>query len=216
MMNEVPTGTRPQIPPTFAKCVVSGTTQGHRWAQVFYLALTGSGVTSTDLESLCDSIKAAWTTSIAPQLEQTCILTGVQITYIPSAGNEVIGVKAYSQAGGISTGPIQDAGASAVVSWKIGAYYRGGHPRSYVTGVPAAKVTTGSALTSAYVTSLTAAWEAFRVALNTMTATHVTSVIMGTISFARDKAWRVTPLFFPYQSVLVSPTLGSQRRRIRA
>ena len=210
----MPPGTRPPIPPGFAKVVLSGTLYNHRWVNVFYLQITTGGVvTVNDLQTVANGIASSWNTRIRPSLDNVCVLTGVQIIYVPSVGNEVVfqGTYTYTGAG---NDHVSDAGAAYVIDWTISAAYRGGHPRSYWPGVINAYVTNGSDITAAGLTALNTAATNFRNDINVLTATNITAVVMGTLSFASGKVWRGTPIFRAYNSNKVRNKLGSQRRRI--
>jgi hypothetical protein len=212
----MPSGPRPPIPPGIARVAISGTTLTHKWAQIFYLQITGSAVTVNDLQSISDEIATLWNTDVAPNLPGTVVLTNVTVVYIPSAGNELTYEGTYSHAGSSGNAQVADASACYVVQWKISAYYRGGHPRSYQTGPTAASVTNGSQISSGAVSAMASAWNSFRNSLNAFTTTNITGIVMGTLSFQTGNAWRTTPVFRAFTSVAVSNILGSQRRRIRS
>lgn len=212
----MPVGPRPPIPPSIARVAVLGTIFGHAWTQVFYLQVTGAAVTVNDLQSVSDEIATLWNTNIAPSLTADCILTNVSIVYIPSVGNELTYEGSYSHAGTAAGTTIDNAASSYVVNWKISAYYRGGHPRSYVPGVETSAVTNGSSISAATGSTFAGHWNTFRNALNAFTTTNITALVMGTLSFQAANAWRATPLFRAFTSVSVAAKLGSQRRRIHS
>lgn len=187
---------------------------GHAWTQVFYLQLTGSTITVNDLQSIANEINSLWATNIAPRVTPDVINTHVSIVYIPSVGNEVTYEGTYTTVGTAAGTTVSDASAAYVINWAISAYYRGGHPRSYLPGVETSAVTNGSAISPTAASGLAGAWNTFRNGLNAFTTTNVTAIVMGTLSFQTGNAWRTTPLFRPFTSVSVRSVLGSQRRRI--
>jgi hypothetical protein len=189
---------------------------GHKWVMVFYLQVTGTGITTADLTTWANAIDSAWSTNIKAQQATTTVMSQVQIVFVPSVGNEVTFVGSYNEVGTGAGTRIDDVSSVAVIQWKISAYYRGGHPRSYMAGLATAHVLNGSDLDSLLTSTLAGVWSAFRTALNAITSTNATAITMGTLSFASGNAWRVTPVFRPYTSVAVNPKLGSQRRRIHA
>lgn len=212
----MPSGHRPPIPPTYARVAFSGTTQTHKFANVFYLGLTGGGIVSSDLNTLATSLATQWNTNIAPALCNTVTLTNTDIVYIPSVGNELVGASSASHNGQVVNAPVDDVSASFVVNWLISAYYRGGHPRWYLPGVDRTAVTNGSAIAGANTSALATDMAAFRTAVNAMTTTNISAVVIGTMSFQSGNAWRGTPLFRPFTGVKIKSTLGSQRRRIHS
>jgi hypothetical protein len=183
---------------------------------VFYLQLTGTGITSTDLNTLAGNIGTAWATNCAGQVNGDVIATSCTVVYVPSVGNELVGSSSFSHAGSGGGTTIDSMAASYVVNWHINAYYRGGHPRSYIPGVLIGNCTNGALITGTAQSTVTSAYSNFLTAVNGLTTTNISAVVMGTMSFQAAKLWRTTPLFRPYKSVSVRSLLGSQRRRIRA
>src|SRR5690348_6410409 len=212
----MPTGPRPAPPAGTARVAISGTILGHRWVNVWYLQVAHSGaVTVNDLQTIADGIHTSWGASVAPLVSSDVVMKTVDITYFPSAGTELRYTGSYSTAGGAAASP-QDAGACFVIRWVIGEYYRGGHPRSYIPGVPAGSITNGSDLSATFMTNAAADLNAHRNAINALTSTNITSVTMGTVRYASGGAWLSPPRFVAYTSCAVGKLgkLGSQRRRI--
>jgi hypothetical protein len=212
----VPSGHRPPIPPGYARVALLGTIFGHAWTQVFYLALTGSGIVAADLNTLATDLANSWNTNIAPVSTGDSILTGVEIVYIPSVGNEVVGSATVSHAGSNAGSSIADASACAVVNWNISAYYRGGHPRTYQPGILGSVITNGSIISSGQRSSIATGWANFRTAVNAYTTTNISGVSMGTMSFQTGNSWRTPPIFRAYTGCSVRTVLGSQRRRLKS
>jgi hypothetical protein len=210
----MPSGHRPPIPPGVARVALLGTTQGHQWTNVFYLQLSGSGIVAADLTTLATTIANSWNTNWAPNINPSVILTKVEIVYIPSVGNEVVGAVTVSHPGTRAGVDIQNAGSSWVLNWLISAYYRGGHPRMYLAAPVVADVTNGSSLSPSDATNVTNAWLNIRSAIDAATTTNITAVLMGTLSYQTGNAWRTTPLFRPYTGCSTRTVMGSQRRRI--
>jgi hypothetical protein len=183
---------------------------------VFYLDVAGSGVVSADLNTLAASIGTAWNTDLAPQVPSQVVLDEVAVVYVPSVGNEITGVSTTTHAGSNAGTILQDAAGSYVLNWLISAYYRGGHPRTYLPGVTSGNITNGSDVSASFASGLATAANSFRTAINALTTTNITGVEMGTVSFASGNAWRTTPQFRAYNGVTVGLKLGSQRRRIHS
>lgn len=212
----MPTGPRPAPPAGTAKVTVSGTNFTHKWNNIFYLSLSGSGITSTDLDTLASTIATAWGTAWNSKLSDSATQTSVGIVYIPTAGTEVVGSWTGTNAGTRTSAQLLDASAAYVISWKTGQYYRGGHPRWYVAGVATTDITSGSAVGSTIRGQIATNLATFRGTVNSATTTHVASATMGTVSFQTGKEWRSPPIFVAFGSVTVSAVLGSQRRRIHS
>lgn len=215
-MATMPTGPKPPPPPGTARVAISGTCQGHAWTQVFYLQLTGSAITVNDLQTLANDIEGFYSTNLAASMPSVWALTDIKIVYIPSAGSEVVYEGTYSLVG-TNAGTIVDNAASClVIRWAISAYYRGGHPRTYMPGVMTSLVTNGSNIDPTNGSAFATKYNAIRNGINATTTTNITAVVMGTVSFQSGNAWRVTPVFRPFTSVSYNPKLGSQRRRIKS
>lgn len=210
----MPTGPRPPIPPGVARVAISGTTMTHKWVMVFYLQITGGTVTVNDLQSVANEIDSLYNSNINPLVPSTVTMTDIKVVYVPSVGNEVVFEGNYSRTGIGAGTQVADASACFVVNWHISAYYRGGHPRTYMTGVTTTEITNGSDLSSTATTAVSGGWNAFRNALNAFTTTNISTIVMGTLSFQSGNVWRATPLFRAYTSVSTRSKLGSQRRRI--
>lgn len=211
----MPSGTRPPIPPGYARVAISGTVLTKPWVMVFYLQLTGSSIVAADLNSLASTIFAAWNTNCAGQVTSDVVCTAVKIVYVPSVGNELTGSTAGTHAGSGGGTTVNDVSACYVINWGINAYYRGGHPRSYIPGPVTADVANGSTVSGSRQGTLISAYTNFMTAINGATTTNISATSMGTLSFQTGNSWRSTPLFRKYQSVSVRTLLGSQRRRIK-
>lgn len=212
----MPSGPRPPIPPTYARVAISGTTQTKPFTWVFYLSLTGSSITTTDLNTLAGDLLTAWNGNIAGQVTTDTVVTSCVVVYVPSVGNELVGSATASYSGSHASATVADASACFVVNWHINAYYRGGHPRTYHPGVAAADVSNGSTIASSRLTTLVTAFTNYLSAVNALTTTNITAVVMGCMSFQTGNNWRTTPLFRPFKSVTARSFIGSQRRRITA
>jgi len=216
MIGTMPTGPRPAPPAGTARVAISGTTLGHSWVNVFYLQLTHtSAVTVNDLQTIADGISTAWAAH-SGSFDTECVLTGVDVTFIPTSGTELRYVGSYSHAGTSTVTALKDVSANFVVDYVISDYYRGGHPRSYLSGVPVDATTDGANLTSAYQSGIVTNWNAIRNAINALTSTNITGTQMGTVRFSSGHSWLTPPRFVPFTSVKIGKRgkIGSQRRRI--
>lgn len=211
----MPSGVRPPIPPGYARVAFSGTWMTKPWVTVFYLQLTGTGITAADLNTLAGDIGTAWNTNCAGQVTADVVATACTIVYVPSVGTEIVGSASFSHAGTGGGTSVDNSASSYVINWHINAYYRGGHPRWYVPGPVVADISNGSVVSGTRQSTLISAYSNFLTAVNGYTTTNISATSMGTMSFQSGNAWRGTPLFRKFQSVSVRALLGSQRRRIR-
>lgn len=212
----MPTGVRPPIPPLFAKLVLSGTVLAKPWRNIGYLSLGGSGIGTADLNTLAGTINTAWGTRFVSLLSDQCLLTQVQIVYIPSVGAEIVGNSTVTKTGTRIGGFVADASACYLLNWNVNKYYRGGHPRWYLPGVETADITNGSVVAGSQRTNLATAANGFLNDCNAATTTNITSTVLGTLSFQHANAWRTPPIFWPFSTAVAAGLLATQRRRIRA
>lgn len=208
------TGTRPAPLAGTARVAISGTIWGHRWVNVFWLQIANSSaVTVNDLQTIANGIDAAWAANVIGVLDNHAVMQQIDVTFFPTSSTEVRFTGTYNRVG-TQASQLTDAAACTVVDWIINAYYRGGKPRSYVPGVRADQVNNGSTFSAGYLTAAATGFNAFRNAINALTSTNITSTTMGTLSFIKNNAFRVTPVFFAYTSVKIRTTIGTQRRRL--
>lgn len=210
----MPSGHRPPIPPGYARVAYSGLIDTKPWVNVFYLQLTGASIVVADLNTLASDLATNWNTTIGTDLTNTASLTQVKIVYVPSVGNELVGVWVGSHAGQVATADTTDAATCYLLNWNISAYYRGGHPRWYLPGVAVANISSGGTVAGSLVTGLTTYANNHLTYINGVTTTNISAVVMGTMSFQSGNAWRGTPLFRPFKSGAVSNLIAHQRRRI--
>lgn len=212
----MPTGPRPAPPAGTARVAISGTILAGHWVNILWLKLTDGGTpVVNDLASVIDSFAAAWNTDLCAQMTDATTTEQFKAVWTPSVGSEIVYTKATAFAGSIGS-EVNDRSICAVIDWQIGDYYRGGHPRTYLAGLPNAYVVNGSTLNATYRSALATAANSFRNAVNALTHGDITEVELGTVRFASAHAWLTPPVFRPYQSVGVRNYIGSMRRRIGA
>jgi hypothetical protein len=210
----MPIGKRPPPPDGTARLVLNGLSQTHPWASILWLQLTASAPAVADLQSIVDSISGLWNTDIAPQVPSGVSLSEVQAVWKTTGGVETVAQNSTVRTGTLSATLVQDASACFVVNWHLSAFYRGGHPHTFMPGVYTAAVSNGSDLNSSYQAALQTAWLAFLNGVNALTHGAITQTLLGTVSFASGKNWRTPPIFRPYTGVSIGNKIGTQRRRI--
>jgi hypothetical protein len=210
----VPAGHRPAPPVDTIRVAISGTVQTSPWTIVTYLQVTTDGTkTAADLKTVTDAYLAAFFLRMKASMGAVVTITDVKSVWITSVGNELAYEASVSD---ICTGgtAVDNVASAIVLNWAIGAYYRGGHPRTYLPGVIQTNVTNGNALTSAYQASIAAAAVLWLADTNALTGVHVLTTKLGTVSFATGLAWRSPPIFRAYTSASVRNIMGTQRRRL--
>lgn len=205
---------RPAPPVGSCRTTVGGTYQGHKWACVFWLNLTAVTPAQADLQTLAGKISASWNTNLITQLTAATIMNNVLLVWTPVAGQEIIALDTTVRTGTSGGADPSNASTCFVVNHRTGAYYRGGHPRSYVPGVNASNIQNGSTILSASANAMAAAWTAFVTTIKTGPAGGITAIDVGTVRFRSKNAWLNPPVFVSWQSHSVRQTLGTQRGRL--
>lgn len=196
------------------------------------LFFTGTGsTTNAALNTWCGNVAASWNTNMAPLIAPGCVLVAVTAEDLTSATSP-IGAWAGSHPG-TNAGTQFEPSASFVVKNLIANRYRGGHPRTYIPGVPTTNQNSAGANTwgSTNANTLLTAWLAFLSAVSgssgptgyTGLAQSVvpyysgsTAITSGTAPHQRGKTKATvlsstTPILIA--SHTYNPTIGSQRRR---
>jgi hypothetical protein len=214
---------RPAPPTDVIRVAMSGTIFNHVWNNIFWVRVTTDGTrTVNDLAALLDAMITSYTTNFLNHMSSSVNGLTAEGVWTTSPTTALSTVRTATHTGPAGA-TVADAGASVVVSWKIGARYRGGKPRSYIPGPLASDVSNGSDVSSSLRTALAAGAVAFQAAVNAFTGTHITSAELGTVSFftaggseTTPPTYRTPPVFEPYIGSGIRARLGSQRRRIRS
>jgi len=171
----------------------------------------GTGWTTTELNALASAVRSSWVTNVIPL--QSSNLTLQDVTCIDLASETgPSGVATGSTAG---TGTSSTAGANAAVcwSWQISRRYRGGHPRTYIGGIPSIQLSNANTIVTTYQTAHANAAAALRTAVNGVTTSAGTAKL-AVVHYYRAKILLDTPLVSQITGVAVDTRLDSQRRRL--
>jgi hypothetical protein len=191
-----------------------GTNMGEPIVSVQWLSLTASSRAQADLNNVLSSMMAAWKTAVQPWMANVSGYTNTDGIWITPGGGEIVGSNTNTWVGSITSAAVQDRSACWLINWHLNAYYRGGHPRTYLPGITAAEVTNGSAVNATDAASLAGNLLTYLNAVNALSHGGISAVALGTVSFAHANAWRTPPIFRGYTGVSVSSLLATQRRRI--
>jgi hypothetical protein len=126
-----------------------------------------------------------------------------------------IAVDGSDTGAGTASGAVYPANVAYLINWSIEGSYRGGHPRTYLSG---ANVATGDDTVTVGGTRRTALGTAagnFLADVNALSPTGFSSVALGTVAFFRNGAALSPPEFKPYLAGSANPKFASQRRRTR-
>lgn len=184
------------------------------WAIVLWLQLTAASRSATDLAAILTSISSSWNTRIVPRQPSTVVMNLLSAVWKTPGGGEIVATNATTRTGSNGGGTINNISTAVVVNWHIDQYYRGGKPRSYMPGVLTTDTSDGHTLNATPVSNWQTAMDGFRTDINALTTGGISAVKLGTVSFQRALEWRDPPVFYPYNSVTIRSTFGTQRRRL--
>lgn len=171
----------------------------------------GTGWTSTELNSLASAVRSAWVTNVLPLQHTQLNLNDVQTIDLASDTGPS-GVATGANAG-TATLNYLSANAAVTWSWTISRRYRGGHPRTYIAGIPFSAITNPNSITATAQSAHAAAAAAIRTAVNGVTTSAGTAKL-ACVHYYRNKVLLSTPLVSQITGVTVDTRIDSQRRRL--
>lgn len=181
-----------------------------------WLYLTGSGeITVSELNALAAAAYAPYKNRLMTALATTCELQKAQV-FLYSAGDVLEGTHGEITAGGTTSSYNVPASVSACISWQIAPSYRGGHPRTYLAGIPSSGIASVNSFTSTYLTGLDSRATDFHNELESITgiSSGISTVEHGVMSFVRNNDWRTPPVFYRISGHTVDVRIDTQRRRL--
>lgn len=179
----------------------------------FRITSVGSASLSA-LEDVTGDILAAYAARFMPLLVTNLTVEGAQGVYWDSTGERQVDTSIFA-VGENETGTALPAQVSAGITWKTAAHYKGGHPRTYLCGLPSDALEDVTRLGSGFQELLENAALGFRSDVNGLSAApSITDVQFGCMSFVVGGAWRTPPLFRPITSAVIDGRVDTQRRRL--
>jgi hypothetical protein len=184
-------------------------------ANVFWVRNgNASQPTFTDLNSVAADVANAFV-NLLPNLSERWHGNGASWLYWDPSGEASGGEVPFNVAGG-STGPVAAANVACCITWQVQTHYKGGHPRTYLAGIPDTGIQDNTTWVTAYRVNIAAAANQFHFAVNAISHGAFSSSHLGTVSFQLNKLWRDQPVFrdFVHPNATVDSRIDSQRRRL--
>lgn len=187
-----------------------------RWANVFWIrnaAQTQPG--SAAMEQLAKLVYDAYAAQFLPLLEQSVVLEGTQLIYYGEGGSQ-LGSQWVQNTNGTVTDIGSAANVACCISWLVPERYRGGHPRTYLPGIPTTALLGRNTFTDTFRTAVRLAADQFHATVNAFAGAALSPVHLGTVSFVHDAKWRTPPVFRDYTpgAAEVDVRVDTQRRRL--
>jgi hypothetical protein len=177
----------------------------------------GNNLTPTlsDFQAWAAEFAGLFVNNFTPLMSGSVTVLQADCLYYGETGAD-LGSIAPSGATGSKSGGVLPASCAICVSWHVQQHYRGGHPRTYLTGLVQTDLQDATSFTSSYVTSVAAAANNFHAGVNAMHHGSFSDCHLGTVSFVNKKAWRTPPIFRDYvlAQATVDNRVDSQRRRL--
>lgn len=183
---------------------------------IMYLESARDISSEPDLQDCADGVAAALIGAGSWQSQISNDWSLVEVRVIDNSGaTENVAVNNTVTAGAVGSVAV-NPNTALVMSYPIAAHYRGGHPRTYVAGVPASSIATPGG--NEWSTGTQSTWESIGItllgAVASMVVGGVADVLLGTISYYTGGAARAVPIFKTFLDVAVGSRLDSQRRRL--
>jgi hypothetical protein len=202
-------------PDNSVRIAISGNWNSKPWANVFHCQLTTSGsISQADLDTWTVAFANQYKTSFAPRM-QTAVNYSLATATLYTPGGGVLSSQQTMTGNGSNGGTaVTDNAAAKCISWLSTVFWRGGKPRTYITGPTTGDITAGTQISAAEITALTTAATGFRTAINALTATSITGTVLGFVSFFTGNTLRTPPVFYSFTGAKVHTRLATQRRRL--
>jgi hypothetical protein len=202
----------PRPPAGTVRVAVNGHHDTSQWTNVFWLLVTNYDLADgLDVADLATQIFDAFGARLIPWTSNSNHLTSVQCV-LYQTGGELMGTAGGDTTGGAS-GSYQVGAVSIILSWGTTAFWRGGKPRTYLSGIPDSAIATATTFTSGYVSAVNTAAALYLSDVDTITTTNIDTVTLGFLSRVSGGAPRTPGIFFPYTTVFTRTNPGSIRRR---
>ena len=169
-----------------------------------------------DLLTIATDFLSIWAANFFPLLSESLSLAsatakdltiedGAEATFVPSPDSGAI------------TGNVLPANVALCVSWKESLSYRGGHPRSYLPGIPASEQSDAQHVSNTYANNVQAAANTFigDIAGHTWPI-DTGQLLLCVVHYRLNDTVQVPPKTELIMSALCNTRYDSQRRRLQS
>jgi len=200
--------------PGIVRCTAYGRIAGVRTANVWHIQCNnGVGpIALSDVTALATAVrgyaKIRFTnllSNVYTQLE----LVALDLTNATGAGVTITG----SDVGGTVTTPLP-ANVACCITWAISRHYRGGHPRTYLPGIPGGAQQDANSFTASFIGQVNTGAAGFRSDINAFTSTGISQARLCVVHRYRDNVKLVPPQVTYIDGASCDSRMDSQRRRL--
>jgi hypothetical protein len=200
------------------------TSVGKAWGTHFWVQQdTPTAPTVAELATLAGDIEADYIDQIVPAYTNDTLYVETQAAWHDGAGGQIVG-SAATITGGTDTGDSLPLSICFVISERIGAAYRGGKPRMYLSGLAEGLLqSTPNLWDTTIVSAFQTGWDHVFGVVNGLSLAG-SPVTWGELSYFKDAAERAgtpppvartVPLFRVVTALSAKPQIGHQRLRDR-
>jgi hypothetical protein len=199
--------------PNVVRCIVHSAVQTVNQVNVFHVAVDpGSGISQGEVTTIATGVRNAFKNNYRPQLSNELTLKEVFALDLSTD------LGAQATVSGSDTGAIASAAMSAniamCVTWTIQRHYKGGHPRTYLGGVPGQWANSNTGWSPAAVTAINGATTAFLAAVNAIVPSSGRTATLVAVHRVRNGAVLTNPLVSNITGGFIDTRIDSQRRRL--
>lgn len=205
----------PALPPVprVIKTVVNFTINTVPACNVLHIQYAGAVPNNTQMALIAQNVHSYWSQNFIILILPGTILQSVVCQDLSgplgAQGNHTVAIP------GSAAGAPIPASNAVVGSWSIANRYRGGKPRTYISGLQQSELADPQHWNAQTVTSFTNAFTGFMNSINGMaTPAGVGPFVLGCVHYKSNHASLVNPTFDPFTGVQVRSNVRSQRGRL--
>jgi hypothetical protein len=205
----------PALPPVpkVLKTVVNFTCNLIPCANVFHIQYQGAAPTNANCAAIASSVHSFWSQNFIANLAPATLLQSVVVqdlsNQLGAQGSHVVGIP------GAMSGAQLPSSVAIVGSWQIANRYRGGKPRTYISGLVQTHLADQQHFTFSIVTTMGNSFTGFMNSVNGLaTPAGVGPFALGCVHYRHANAPLASPYFDPFVGVSVNTLVRSQRGRL--
>lgn len=210
----MPSGPRPRPPDFTCQVVVISGIGSYEFSNSFWFDVdTSDTPTLTQLSTFAQDVGNVWGEDVGTWMSSNAAVLQAKAVFW-GAGSDAIDAIATATGDGTQDPPDLPLNVAMCISWPIAAHYRGGHPRSYLGGLPTLAQADQRTFDSSFRDNVVAGADSFISDANSLTLGPST-VHLGVVSFVDANAWRSPPIFRHFAgSPVIDARIDTQRRRL--